>query len=544
MMSHLTYKNLLLFIASLAGVLGAWGVLYGLPLHLIGDEESMVGGALKMLELRTLIPSLHPAEFDFFYYPPIISYLIITLSIPLIFWQWMAHGFSVLAVEDYFALQSESLFLAARLISVAGGVATIIVVYALGRLLYERRVALAASGFLAVSFLFVNAAHWSRHWMLATLIGYLTGYAAVRLVKRQDIRWWWPALLAAVGVGVSYISLYAAGVAAIYLFIHWRDIKQFWRFFAGSTAVFFAVSSMFVLLNLNEITKLVGSEDGTGTVAKSLPGLWSVIMFALGVLWRQESVLFVLAILGIIFAARYLKQNICLALACLGYFVVLYLLFHIELRYVYFIMPALALMVGTLVDLIFSRKWPLAASAVVLCFALALVTVGRYDWLLTQTDTRLQALEWIGQEARESDMIWSSRSLYLPRTRQALEREKNYANLRAPERYLDDNFDRLYNAGSKLANYTNLHFWSADNTLDDLNRYVVEFHPTYFVLEYSDISDLDAKDYSLMAGSRLVREFRQSSLDNNYDLPGNFTAPNNIFWHLERLGPTIRIYEL
>src|SRR3989344_8430702 len=52
------------------------GITYGLPLWLVGDEPSLVFGALKMIELKTVLPVLHDDAFrGLFYYTPLLAYV-------------------------------------------------------------------------------------------------------------------------------------------------------------------------------------------------------------------------------------------------------------------------------------------------------------------------------------------------------------------------------------------------------------------------------------------------------------------------------------
>src|SRR3989344_593976 len=54
------------------------GIGYGLPLLVIGDEPPFTLAALKMLQLHTFIPALHPDAFQsILYYPPYPSYLLL-----------------------------------------------------------------------------------------------------------------------------------------------------------------------------------------------------------------------------------------------------------------------------------------------------------------------------------------------------------------------------------------------------------------------------------------------------------------------------------
>ena len=68
-------RKLIFWILLLALVLRLWGITYGFPLFLVNDETPHVYGALKMIELKTLIPAFHQEEFSkVLYYPPLLSY--------------------------------------------------------------------------------------------------------------------------------------------------------------------------------------------------------------------------------------------------------------------------------------------------------------------------------------------------------------------------------------------------------------------------------------------------------------------------------------
>ena len=69
------------------------GINYGAPFPLVSDEESMIGGALRMLELRTLIPALEPEAFKILMYPPLIPYLYLMLITPFVFLLYIFSGF-------------------------------------------------------------------------------------------------------------------------------------------------------------------------------------------------------------------------------------------------------------------------------------------------------------------------------------------------------------------------------------------------------------------------------------------------------------------
>src|SRR3990167_9646356 len=79
-----------------AFLLRALGIGYGLPLTVVSDETPFTFAALKMLQLKTLIPALHPEVFQSILpYPPYLSYLLLVpftaiLGIQFLLWQGSA----------------------------------------------------------------------------------------------------------------------------------------------------------------------------------------------------------------------------------------------------------------------------------------------------------------------------------------------------------------------------------------------------------------------------------------------------------------------
>ena len=72
------------------------GTFYGSPFFLVGDEYSLVGGTLKLLELKTIFPVLHPPEkFQILIYPMLIPYLYLALYAPYILYEFVNNSFSI-----------------------------------------------------------------------------------------------------------------------------------------------------------------------------------------------------------------------------------------------------------------------------------------------------------------------------------------------------------------------------------------------------------------------------------------------------------------
>src|SRR3989338_8906418 len=105
---------LLIFIFVLAAFLRIWGINYGLPYFLVNDERALVYAALKMAELKTLIPAFHPGSFEIMnpMYNFLLSYVYLIFLAPFILIKYFIGSFSNFTeLYNYFILNPSSLFL-------------------------------------------------------------------------------------------------------------------------------------------------------------------------------------------------------------------------------------------------------------------------------------------------------------------------------------------------------------------------------------------------------------------------------------------------
>ena len=114
-----------------AFVLRLFGIPYGFPLFLVNDEPAFVLGALKMMELKTLVPAWHSAEFQkVLYYPPFLAYFYLIALAPVLAVHYLASGLpSLAAYQDAFTMNPSFLWIAARVLNALMGVLLIYVVH-------------------------------------------------------------------------------------------------------------------------------------------------------------------------------------------------------------------------------------------------------------------------------------------------------------------------------------------------------------------------------------------------------------------------------
>ena len=121
-----------------AAVLRLAGLTFGLPLTLVADEPSAIFGALKMLELKTVVPALHSAEFaSVLYYPPYLSYLFLLPFAVVGGLGFLLSGQSLEVFTNLLIVDSSIFFILARLLSITASVVSIVLIYQVARRLWR-----------------------------------------------------------------------------------------------------------------------------------------------------------------------------------------------------------------------------------------------------------------------------------------------------------------------------------------------------------------------------------------------------------------------
>lgn len=522
-------------------VIGLFGLTHGLPLHTVGDEESVATGVFKMLELKTIIPAQYPEEFRPFYYPPIMAYLIIGLSLPVIFFKFITLGFSVTNLMDYFALNQDLIWISARLLVLIFSALTLIVIYNLGKEIYNRNVGLIAAALLSTSFFFNNLQHWIRHWVFATFFAYLTFLLVYKYYNQTLKNKFIPAIVASLAIGTSYVTSIGLMITGLYALIQRKKINDFPKFLVVSVAIGLIFGGGLAAMNYPVLINLFTPVDGTLQQPKSFVDLANMLGQFFSVLLHQEVVITILALAGLIFVGKFRKANWSILSAVAAYSILLYVIFHFEIRYVYFAIPAVTLIAASFVYNIISNinSRGIKILILILFFTWPVATSLRYQYLVVKQDTRIQAIHYIEDNFANQEFILDSDKIKLSRTVESLELAKEQGRLSAAERHYLNNNDRI-DVGQQFS-YQNLHFWDDLSYLDD---YFSEHDPKYLVVEYWSTSEISTSTVELMKSSDLVQRFRQSDLGNNYDINGNFYASNKILFALDRLGPTVDIYQL
>lgn len=415
------------------------GLDYGLPFFLVSDEEVIVGGALKMAQLRTLIPSLHPELAEHLQYPPLLPYVYLVLLAPVAGVQWIVSGFPDMGrLALLLTLNPGPMWIAARLVSAVMGTATVWIVYRLARSLFDSQaVGLASGGLMAFGFLNVLFSSLARHWATTTFLIWLTVWLAWLIYRRPTTRRYIAAgVTGGLGFGVSYIG--AFGLAAVVL----AHVSRFKARIITRSALYLALVvtslvAIFILLNVQTVTRLFGP-GGELPIDEPMrfADYYHHLTAYLETIWFSDPVMLIFAAIGLGLLVR--EQPVMAligiaAIALYGFF-----LFRTILPEDRFVIPALPIFaifggfgLGRIWERITQsggRRLAVAAVLMTLVFAYPLAASINLVHLLTSADTRQLARTWIDQNVPQGSIIaLDITGLWLNRTQASLVEQNELA---------------------------------------------------------------------------------------------------------------------
>ncbi len=563
-------------------VLRLWGIGYGFPFFLVNDEPALVLGALKMLELRTLVPAWHEGEFrKVLNYPPLTSYFYLVTLAPVLAVHYALSGFPpLMEYMDAFTLDPSFLWIAARVINAILGVAVVYITYRLARTVTgSERGALLAAMFLAVSFYEVQLSQVVRHWMPASLLLVLAWLAAEGVRAKGERRFYLIAgLMTGLGMGVNTSSAigllpalwYHFGARGRSMAAKMRSLRL-WQMIALAVVL----GATFILLYPYGFTRGEGASSVGSDIGRRFSSLasrfmaipeWANFLFGYAklLLW-YEATLVAGALIGAWALLRRNASFVLLAIVfCLVYLSLLYFFFNAIPRALIFILPPLAVLAGYGVDELVAtfenrlRPTRLAALAIfglpfLIFFAYPLVIDLRYDYLLSQSDTRLVAKRWIESNIPPGTKVLADLPyLRLINTKEGI-RELAAIDptaLRAQDRVLLRRDEASY--PKPAYHLLNLHFVAPEAPERRLSLGDVQQRGFRYLMveyEYMNGADLDPHLSPLIEAARLVNRFMPfrvgGGLERALDISGEIATihPMELF-SLERFGQIVEIYAI
>lgn len=366
----------------MVGALGLrlWGINFGLPAIYRPDEDVVVGRAMGVLH-GTFDPNFANWPHLYIY----VSAAWLGLLQPAFGWMGAAAP-----------------YLGVRVLDALLGTATVAAAYAFGNRAYGRATGLVCASFLAVAFLAVRDSHFATIDMPLAFAVTIALYAALRLTELDTVRRRvLGGALVGLAAGVKYNGALAlAGFAAAEVWQRRRQPRVLLLAIltiAGISALVFVLTSPFLLIDQATFRSSLGYIFGHLS-AGNLPEIGYVHLPL--VLWYSlDPPLFLLAVGGLVYAAvrRTVTDWILLAFV-VAYYALIGSGHTVFARYADPLVPALVLLAARLLtDASAKLRRPVAAMALGVAIV-AIPAVAHdlaYDQLITQTDTRTEALDWM-----------------------------------------------------------------------------------------------------------------------------------------------------
>lgn len=555
-------KALVIAMLAVGFLLRFWGVNYGLPFPLVSDEEVLLGGALKMLEIRSLVPALHPEAMSILYYPLALPYLYLALMAPVIAGLYILNG---LPPMDQFGLvildNLGSIWLAARLSSVVMSTATLYIVYRLGSSLFRSPMAgLVAAFLMSFDYMHVMLGHVARHWSATVFLIWAVAWVSFRYFVKPDLRKAVAiGLLSGIGFGVSYIGALGLGFGGVAHLACWRQGRAslLGRTLLAMAGCCFVLVALFVLLYpqpIFRLTTILPIAD-----PKTIMGWVSSIVFYARGIWLSNPTLLIMAAAGLAAIAmmrRWLLLGGALFLM-LFYTVFLYRYMPLEDRYILPLSPVLALLGG------FAAKeaWRIfggrrqARTGMLLAFmclmAYPAAVSFRAAYLLAKEDTRIVAMQWLEESLpAESLILMNTNVVRLTPSLEALSAQKalDAGSLKAVDRL---RLAKGASGGGKERNVLNLWQLSSaglkmvDN--DVLAGTLLERGYRYYVVDSFSARQIPKLNAALVQIGEEVARFSSGNPANPPPILRTTTlvpyAMHNLF-SADRFGPEVVVMKL
>lgn len=550
---HLPLALILFF----AGLVRFIGLDYGLPLWLVGDEVSHIFGALKMLEMKTVLPVLHSAEFgSIFYYTPHLSYLYLLPFAAAAGIKFLFFSGTFAQFENYLIADPSVFFIIARALSAIFGLATVYFVYATaGQMFQKKKIALFSALFIAFSYLAVSYSHWARHWTAITFFYALGIYILAHRGLTISRRYLFVALLMGIGVGIN-VQMTIFGVLVFLWFFLFdyqplgKLLRQKWLWQAlGLFILLFGLAFILWPKGYGYFLK-VGEISSTGA-SKGLAGLVDFFWFYISNLIRAEPVLILFICLGLLtmfFAER--RRALVFNSFIFLYFIIFYLFFEHVDRFILPLYPLMAISAGYglagVADKLSARPWRwtlIAAMGILL-----VIPILRFDYLLIKNDTRVQAIAWTQANlpAEAKVAVWAP-LMRLPTTPAILQEQQglDVNSLRQVDR-AEMNLDNklrprqtfqalnLYNIQNKVF------FGSLAEYLKKNNYQYFIYHPAFAQERGRDFLDNSlGQEIKVFTGSG---DFAKAG--GHERIPDGFGAGLKEIFYSSSLGPEIKIIKL
>ncbi len=531
----------ILIVLVLAFVLRLAGIAYGLPLWLIDDEPPFILGALKMMELKTLLPNSHFEEFKtVLYYPPYLSYLYLLPFSLLVGIKYLFFSGSTELFTSYLLADLSGFFIIARFFSIFAGVFSIYFTYATARNLFRNKKPAVFSAILAsTSLIHISLSIVSRHWIWVFLFTSLVLFFLSQQNWSFKKKYFLAFLSAGIGIGFAVINVILTGLILSWYLLYEKNstfklIKE--KYFYLLSAIFIFLASLPYLLYKGS---LGFTADVTTKVSKNISGaIFSPFNFAYTI-FQSEFILIIFAAFGFYFVFRN-KRNIFWAFGIYIYTVstVFYIIFRFEPRFFMALLPYYLILAGYgLCELQNKIKNKYLSEALLIFLIVPMIFSFRLSALAFKNDTRVLLRNWAQKNLpQKTKILVNARLTRFPTTKEAVSEQQK----------IDPTSVRKIDKAEAELNYSNLHslnIFDANNKLffENIDKYIKENKYEYAAISpgyrHSEFFE------NVLKKGILLKSFSGGKSEMSIAESQFFKNPFELF-KIKELGPEIKLYKI
>ncbi|MBT7557573.1 phospholipid carrier-dependent glycosyltransferase [Candidatus Woesearchaeota archaeon] len=549
-MAKISYKYILLGVITFAFVIRFVGIKYGLPLWLIGDEPPFTLAALKMLELKSVLPGLNGEAFKpILYYSPYLSYIYLIPFTILLGIKYLLFNGGVDLFKNYIVGDLSHFFILARIINVAFGTVTVWLTYKIAKNIFKKEwIALFSAFFLASSVLHIHLSSVARDWVPAVFLFVLVIWILSKKNLPFKKKYIWSGVISGLSFGISLISGFTM-VFVLFWYLFYEK-NNFFKVFKEKILYI----SLFIFLALSALAIVIYpygfhlSEHNSIDTGKTFLGYLLNFSTFLKPILVSEPVLSLFTILGLIFSWKNFKGYFWSGILFIfSYMTIFYIIFHYEHRFTIYFFPILSIFAGYGLYVI-AKKIPnktIAKIFIVIVLLLPFITSIRLEQIVLKNDSRIQVREWAETniESNSKVLIYAEMTRFTSTKDAYNEQKLLYPN---SLRKIDD---AEINFGKNPYGYTqfhalNLYSIKDENFYKNLSEYAKKNNYQYLILDpFYNITDEKKVGFGdIIKNSVFIKSFSQSQ--EKYLLrDGNFGSPVGLF-RLKSFGPRIEVYKI
>ncbi len=524
------------------------GIRYGLPLQVVDDEPPFTLATLLMLQLKTVLPALHVADFSrVLYYPPYLSYLYL---IPFGF-LGLAHSMlfqgGAAQFSYYLMAHIDQFFLIARFINIIFGTISVWLVYEISLSLFRNtKAALISAALLATSLAHILFSFTGRHWMPISFMYALGFYFLTKENWKMERRYCFSIITAGIGMGVSpIVALFTPLIALWYFLYDRKSVRELmmYRNILLSTALFVVLA---LLPNLLYPRSFGFTGDVTAQQVKTFFGAVSSAILFLKPVFLSDMTVGIFSVIGLAMVWRFQKRTagIFIAFIC-GYSIVFYMLFRFEYRFALPLIPFLCILAGYGIakssEYIFARQSSILPAVILI---IPLVFALRFGYLASKNDSRIVLRQWIEENIPAgSRIIVYARLMRLASNPDAIAEQRaiDSASLRSIDAAEERGFANVpsYHA-------LNLYSVSSSSFYSHALEYAKSHAYQYLVMSDSDSQRNPGQFGSMQALARtgdLIGAYGNSQETYSIAIGQLLDNPFGLF-AIQQFGPAVELYRL